>query len=129
LTRFAKFLKVKWGVSSGAIRIVEPPDFDEEYVTLDWDIRPDDVREFSKIDGLGWTNETPTKPGWYWLKCLCGSNEPPNITLAQVCGTFLPGPIASTDLEVFTIGNDAPEPTCKFSQGKHEWAGPLEPPE
>ena len=128
LKKFAKFLKVKWGISSGAIRIAEPPDFEDEYVTLDWDIHPDDVREFALISGLGFIADTPTKPGWYWLKWKRESNEPSGVTLAQVRFVFLPGPISPIDLEVFTIGNDAPESMDKFTPAAYEWAGPLEPP-
>lgn len=46
---FAKYLKVKYAVSSGSIRIAEPPDHETEYLVIDWDIRREDVEEFSRL--------------------------------------------------------------------------------
>lgn len=83
---------------------------------------------------MEWTREKPKKPGWYWLRW--DTDEPAanqeNITLAHVCFTFQPGPITPEmfggDLEVYTIGNDAPHPLDEDSE-KHQWAGPIEPPD
>lgn len=112
LKRFAKFLKVKWAVSSGAIRIAEPPDFEDEYVSLDWDIRPDDVREFALIDGHVFTADKPTKAGWYWYRF----NDEWGKPITRVVGV-------NADL-CFMLGIDY----LHVSQADGEWAGPLEVP-
>lgn len=119
LKRFAKFLKVKWDVSSGAIRIAEPPDFEDEYVTLDWDIRPDDVREFSRVEGPCFTAEKPSKSGWYWHKDSSGK-----IVVVRVDDDFtatLPGEDCLYAVKPMPWSN----PDIELDG---EWAGPLEPP-
>lgn len=125
LKQFAKFLKVKWDVSSGAIRIAEPPDFEVEYVTLDWDIRPDDVREFALINGLGFTTWKPTKPGWYWWR----GGERGEPVVVQVRYTSVPGELVVASVHG---GSEqyltAPPDLHCLEMPDGQWAGPLEPP-
>lgn len=50
LKRFALFLKQKYP-TGGAIKIASPVDgFMEEWVSIDWEIRPIDVEEFMRQD-------------------------------------------------------------------------------
>lgn len=126
LKRFAKFVKVKWDVSSGAIRIAEPPDFDEEYVSLDWEIRPDDVREFSKIEGLCFTTEKPTTPGWYWVKNLRSRLTGARVIVDE--GVVYVDRYSCSDPFFVAISGDDCVTSMEDCLPECEWAGPLEPP-
>jgi hypothetical protein len=58
-----------------------------------------------------WTKETPTVPGWYWLKSFQG------VEVVKV-----------HDGEVLWVDSEGGEKLERMPEG-YEWCGPLTPPE
>jgi len=65
---------------------------------------------------MEWTNEKPTKPGWYWWRKDCGDG-------AEIVSVVNVGRTGCYFLKRVHVGLDMRMPT---DQG--QWSGPLEPP-
>ncbi len=70
----------------------------------------------------GWTTALPTKPGWYWVRIA--SYPPRLVELGERKG------------ELMFLGGWGICPVAQYGSGdahvlkaKHEWLGPLVPPE
>jgi hypothetical protein len=70
-----------------------------------------------------WTREIPTKPGWYWTRWKIKGNPCLYSYNVMHLEERWPGPelVDADDPFSFSLRHD--------SYAKHEWAGPLEPPQ
>jgi hypothetical protein len=70
---------------------------------------------------MTWTTETPTKPGWYWLRDLMNDTpicDPTTYTVVRL----------SFDLQGHTWVHDSDGFVQLSQRFRGSWAGPLEPP-